>query len=381
MNAANREKTFVSSAVFLPAQDFGSSWLIGLRLSFLGLALFSASFVAFFTDISSAIEIDLAFTILAFLFAFCLGSSLWVREREAGAVFKQLQVLADIFIITGVVYLTGGPISPFLFLYLPVIISAAVACSRRTAFVATIYATFAYGALVAALFFGLIHPADGSAVVELPRGGVFLQVVGLSSAMFLIAVATSYLSKRLEAQMRLVELSRIDMAALSDQQRQLFNDLPNGVLTIDPRGVVQGVNERAEFFLDAKSSELTGRKLPAVLKELGVSEERTLEELARNPEEVEISQGKVSKSILVYGRELSSKQGGMLFLQDVTEIRSIEEQLAVQERMTRLLSAQSEPIEELPSGSKSFVGESPVMKKVFSLIRRVSQSEATVLIG
>jgi two-component system response regulator PilR (NtrC family) len=71
----------------------------------------------------------------------------------------------------------------------------------------------------------------------------------------------------------------------------------------------------------------------------------------------------------------------LISLSNVTELRSIEEQLAVQERMARLLSEeQRDPVHHNLPNFQSFVGESQIMQKVFQLIQRVATSEATALI-
>ncbi|HQH28543.1 MAG TPA: sigma 54-interacting transcriptional regulator, partial [Oligoflexia bacterium] len=74
--------------------------------------------------------------------------------------------------------------------------------------------------------------------------------------------------------------------------------------------------------------------------------------------------------------------GSMLIIDDVSHVRSIQERLDLHERMAKLLAETT----GAPGGNGSalrdtrMVGESQVMKKVFSLVERVSTSDASVLI-
>lgn len=61
--------------------------------------------------------------------------------------------------------------------------------------------------------------------------------------------------------------------------------------------------------------------------------------------------------------------------------RELEEKLAMQERMARLLAEKREPPQPAPEILSRIVGESAIMQKVFNLIQRVSATDATVLIS
>ena len=61
--------------------------------------------------------------------------------------------------------------------------------------------------------------------------------------------------------------------------------------------------------------------------------------------------------------------------------RELEEKLAMQDRMARLLADKSTAIINDNSPFAGIIGESPIMQKVFTLIRKVASSDATVLIS
>lgn len=254
-------------------------WLITTRVALLGAALVTTTLSLVFSETITYQQVAFLFGPIAFLFAFSLVSTIWMKRWGASDTFNAVQIGVDTSIITSVVYTTGGPISPFLFLYLPLVMLVALVFSRRAALFTAGFSAFAYAALTASMVSGVLPPADGSTTVQIPGSGLFLQLMGLASGMVLIAIATSYLATRLRSSSLLVEQSRRDLD------------------------------------------------------------------------------------------ELSAKH------------RSIEEQLEAQDRMARLLSDTENhaPINS-PSYSE-FVGESPIMKKVYALIERVAATEATVLIS
>ena len=252
-------------------------WLITARVALLVTALIAASLSLIFSERVSHEQVAFVFGPIGVLFAFSLASVLWMKKKGATLTFNALQVAVDAAIITSVIYSTGGPISPFLFLYLPLVMLVALVFSRRAALATAGLNALAYAALAACMVSGVLPPADGSTSVQVPGNGIVLQLIGLGSGMVLIAVATSYLAQRLRSSSLLVEKSQRDLDELSARHR------------------------------------------------------------------------------------------------------SIEEQLETQDRMARLLS-ESESHSPVNSLYSEFVGESPVMKKVYSLIERVAATDATVLI-
>src|SRR5262245_14615919 len=53
------------------------------------------------------------------------------RRLKGSALFVPAQLVGDLLVVTGLVYVTGGPESPFSFLYLILIITASILLFRR----------------------------------------------------------------------------------------------------------------------------------------------------------------------------------------------------------------------------------------------------------
>jgi len=362
-------------------------WLLAARAFLLIATFLSACVNALLLGNRSAGDLSsLSFSVVVLLLV-TAGSGLWLKAYGPDWRFTYAQLALDTLLVTVGVYVSGGAVSPFLFLYLPIAMAAAVLLSRRAAFIVGGLGFCSYLGLVALLVGGIIQPADGSATPELPTGGLFLQFTGLGSALILIAVATSFLLQKSRASAQLAAESQRDLAELSSRQRALLEELPAGVVTTSPDGVIRSLNRVASELFQRSVSEASGRRLLELLAELASPEEvaRINAQPPARQRELELhdASGNLLRRVVFHEQPLHDDLGhvtGRYFLfQDVTKLRSLEEQVEMQERMARLLAEQSlQPTSG--RGFSEFIGESPVMQKIFQLVQRVAHSDATVLI-
>ena len=370
------------------SQAMDVSWVVYARVCFLGIALLSASFASFLYENKSSQELEFIYLPIALLFAFCGLSGLWLIWKRTGIGFAYVQFITDILVITGVVYITGGTISPFVFLYLPLIMIAATLLPRRHALIISALSAISYAALAWVLMNGWLSPADGSTVVSTPPGGLIVQTMGLFSAMLLVAVATSFLANKLHFSYALAEKSQRDLSELTNRQRLLIEGVPAGVITCRLDGTVASLNRSASKLLGVHVEQAVDQHISELMSNSDAEQSllNDFSEHAINHGELTLTRdGSDEESRVSYTvRPLETNDGvlsGMLvILQDLTQLRSVEEQLATQERMARLLARSDDEEIENQTELPDFVGESRAMQQIFKLIRRVAPSDATVLI-
>lgn len=308
-----------------------------------------------------------------------------LKALAAGSVLRWVVPLLTL-LVSGLVYITGGPTSPFLFLYLPVVMFAASAGSRTLGLLTAFANAVAYTALALMMLARWLPPLDG-VQVHAPQGGIVLQVIGLCSGMILVAVLTSYLARKLQQSYELIEQSQRHFDEYTQQQSSLMNELPTGVITVDVNGAVSSVNQQAVQLLASPVEAVAGQNVTELLSPFLPRAElhALLTAESEQSQEIEWSiPGRAEPyTIMLRTRpvlnEAGERSGVVLILHDVTQLRSAEELLAVQERMARMLASRASTVPS--NGSfQEFVGESAVMQKVFNLIERVAPSEATVLV-
>lgn len=362
----------------------GNGAYLAARVCLLSIALLSASVFSFYVDTTSLSHVKLIFTGIAFIFALHALSGLWLIRSKPGQKFSQFQLISDVLIVSALVYATGGPISPFLYLYLPLGVAAAVLLPRRRALAMNIVAATCCTLINWSLVFGWLAPLDGQPI-RIPLIGLLVQTLGICSAMVLTAIGTSSFKKRLSTSSALVSQSRADLSALHERQQVLMDCIPEGVMTATSELTVLGLNDSARRLLGLDEASCVGRGVVEVLKDRGAE---IAADTFDDHDHLEISISSPSfsqpRTLRLYRRELrelSSLSRGFVFVfQDVTKLRSAEDQLALQEHMARLIAESQDEGRSPNSDFGHFVGSSQIMQKVFRLIEKVAHSDATVLI-
>lgn len=364
-------------------------WLVAGRLCVLSLVLLGASLQASFaTDHSSRLLVGVSWAMAGF-FLFSAISAFWLRAHTPSRPFTTVQLCSDLLLITLLIYATGGPVSPFLFLYLPLVMAVALLMTRRAALTFSGISLTCYAVVAFGLLKGVIPPGDPSIPITSPSGGMGLQLLGLLSGMVLIAVATSFLKRQVASTYALAEQSKKDLQKRDLEQRTLMKGLQDGVIMLAVDGTITLANQASRELLRLGDADLSGRTLSEVLgpehKDLKLTKLNLSEVIA--PRDIEFTPAGSERQVKLrfltspLHDELGVNTGAMLIFQDVTDLRTIEEQLRVQERLARLLAAKDPDSTRAQSKLRNFVGESPVMQKVFGLIDRIAASEATVLIS
>jgi two-component system response regulator PilR (NtrC family) len=364
-------------------------WMIGSRIVLLCATLASTAISSLFRSAIDSARVSFLYMPLSLLLGISAGALFLTLIGWSSRSFVVSQIFLDISIITSIIYITGGPVSPFLFLYLPLILVVALCFGPKLSAATVICSAGAYFSLLAGLMSDWIISADGSAQALLPSNGVFFQALGLISAMVLTAIFSSYLARLSQSSQLIATKSQEALRSLKARQHLLIDSLNEGVITTDSNLVIVGLNASAENLLGIQEQESIGKNFQVLLEDL--SESSRTQKLLNTDESrftLTVTQGKNVLHLFCERHSLSQSEEGALgylfILQDVTQLRSIEDQLYAHERMARLLAEQQVPYHaksETSNFPPEFIGETAIMKKVFSLIERVSQSEATVLIG
>ena len=361
--------------------DLEATTLVTVRLCLLAVALLGASFFSIYLHHGIPPSYDLRTTPAVCLLLFCVLTAIHIKRGRVGRRAAALQAAGDIVLVTAALPTTGGAISPLIVLYLPVIMAAVVLSSRTLGLQLAAASLGVYALLVNAMERGWIA---SHAVFIVPTGGLVLQLIGLGSAMVLVAIATDYLRRTLNAGTLLVERSKQDLVELSTTQKILIDGIPDSVIIATLEGTVASIKQAALDLFTLTKEQAIGMSFIDLFARL--FPEREFPRFEQGQHEMEIVRQDGSEMRIVYScQPIADEQGkklGMLYiLQDITKLRSVEEQLALQERMAKLL-AEKKPMRSGLSHPKlsGFVGESPIMRKVFQLIERVARSDANILV-
>lgn len=221
-----------------------------------------------------------------------------------------------------VVEVTGGLRSPFSFLYLIVVLDGAIIGGRSVALAVATTCTVAYGGQLSMQLYGLGLAQSSAAADEVDvLRSFFVHATGF----YAVALLSGYLAQ-------LMQSARADASDVRDafqrverQQREILSSLPVGVIILGEDALILSANPRARDILGAE--DVVGRVAPPVLVEFLASGER-LGDVAFDEQELSISRAQVTS--------VDSTGLTVLVVEDRTEVRTLEREVRLKERLASL---------------------------------------------
>lgn len=155
-----------------------------------------------------------------------------------------IQTAGDLLVETLLVYFTGGLDSPFSFLYLVSIITAAMLLFRRGGILAASGAVILYGALGDLMYYGVLPLPEQSWFVPTPwtSSRLYLNMATNFAGFYATALLTSYLSEKLKRTFEELDANRQNLAELRALNQNVVESIPSGLITLSPEGTVTFVN-------------------------------------------------------------------------------------------------------------------------------------------
>lgn len=281
-----------------------------------------------------------------------------------------VQVILDLLIITGLVYLTGGPGSRagFMLLYPISVLSGSVLLVRRHSLLLAGVATLLYATMLWAVREAWI-PAQGLGDVPgLPLKHVLYSIFVTGVACGTVALIGSYLSESLENVGQRLEEATEQVADLQELTQVVVRSIHSGLITTDQKGHILYVNEFGEVILGRRLPEMRGRAVGDVLGrvlELPALEARArhtglerLEITYRNPQAQDIDLG-VSVSALATTDP--AKGGFLLVFQNLTHIKRLERELRMNEKLAAVGEMAAQLAHEIRNPLGSISGSAQVL--------------------
>ncbi len=302
-----------------------------------------------------------------------LAYALLHRRMKDSALFVPLQLAGDLLVVTGLVYLTGGPASPFSFLYLLVIITASILLFRRGGLLMAAGAWLLYALLVEATYFRLIplYPRIDFEGTDFSEGRILYLLFSHLFSFLTVAYLTSYVSEMLrKAGERLVAREN-DLAELRAFNEDIIDSINSGLITTGLDGRITFTNRAACQITGHPAGDLAGRRVEDLLGAAdGFLDEvrAALDRANRFRFEKDFTARDGASLFLGFTASiLRNKEGvplGFIFIfQDLTEIRALEEEVGLQKRMAALGEMAAGMAHELRNPLASISGSVQVLKR------------------
>ncbi len=267
-----------------------------------------------------------ASSLLVFLFASI--------ERLRYPLLNGLSIF-DLGLVTWLVLYTGASSSPFIFLYLLIIIGAAMLGQRRGALIMTALSMALLGGALVVEFYGRL-PFDFLTRAQSASNSELLVTSFYNiSAFYLVGILSSYLAERLQSAGAEIDRLDEDISILKGLQERIIDNVASGLLTIDEQGRVLIVNRQAERILGVTKASVWRKSitelLPGIERKAG-DEDSRLELAYPHPDGTTRFLGYSTSNIRIDADRI----GSIVVFQDLTRMKELESAVKRQEKLAAL---------------------------------------------
>lgn len=299
-----------------------------------------------------------------------------LKRLKALTNFAYLQLLVDTFFVTAVIYGTGGIESIFSFLYILTIINGSILLYRRGGMIIASSSSILYGLLLDLQYYGVIRPIGSLVGYSVPYQSVYIfyMILVNVAAFYLVAFLSSYASeqaRRSRVELRAKEDDLLELEALNEW---IIRSITSGLITLDRHNRVILFNPAAEEIFGTKAMNAVGAQAVTVLPFLK-------EQLEKGPDLPDFGTKRTPRFMdLPYvrgdGKRLSlrcsisplslpdgGRIGKILFFQDMTEMKRIEEEMKRVEHLALIGELAAGIAHEIRNPMASISGSIQVLKE------------------
>ena len=358
-----------------PEAPFSLGALIGFRLVIVTVLLFVAGYleavqegtlrVPIFLLISATFALNVLYAIL-----------LAVAPYRVQAL---VQILGDLVVVTGFVYLTGVDRTGFSILY-PISVLCGSVLLGRGFFFATV-ANVLFASVLLLVRAGSIPEEAVGQIARGPLRGLLGALIGMALSSYPVAALGQFLTKALKRAGESLDAAAGEVATLQDFNRLVVENIHSGLLVTDSFDRVSFANASATEMLGIQREAMWNRPMSEVLasRELRSrgqpNSEATLE--------LEHTRGEGDRRTLGFWiSELSGAAAGgrLLVIRDLTDVRRLEAEALLNEKLAVAGSTAAQlaheirnPLGAISAATKLLAEGSEILEDQKSLLRIIAK--------
>jgi two-component system sensor histidine kinase PilS (NtrC family) len=302
---------------------------------------------ATFAQVTSpgSLPVDPFFILIGLTFGLTIAYAGALRFVEKHRWLVDVQLAVDALIVSAFIFVTGGITSYFASLYVLPIVAASTVQFRRGGLLVAAFSALLYGGIVLAQYLAASNLVPSSWVFEenisLPARSFAQYTVALNIfGFFAVALLSGSLANSLRSAGARLEQASSELADLQALNQHVIDSLPSGLVTTDPLHRILSFNRGAEIITGLTARACIGRPIDEVLQlPAAVIDSVTGDSKARGARRHEFryrtGEGR-DLEIGLTATHLETPRGraGLLFtFQDVTNIRKLERDAAIQQRL------------------------------------------------
>jgi two-component system, NtrC family, sensor histidine kinase PilS len=362
-------------------------WLITIRVCISTLLLGSAVVVQLTSP--GAFPVEPFFLLIGLTYALNIFWTLSLRWVERRRWLVDVQLASDALIVSAFVAVTGGITSYFAALYvLPIAAASSLQFRRGGMMIATLSALL-YVGTVLTQYFGWAEILDLHSLTHglvLPPNRVALYMTGFNVFLFFsIAVLSGSLADRLQRAGARLERASSEIADLQAFNQHVIDSLSSGLATTDLEGRILTFNRAAEQITGHSAVSVIGCRIEEVLdlppnvaadlNSSGLGRGRRLEAAYRTGDGRQIDLGFTATHL-----HTPSGNMGLLFaFQDVTDIRRLERDARLRQRLAAVGEMAAGIAHEIRNPLASMSGSIQILRQELPLSDEQAQLMDIVL--
>ncbi len=204
------------------------------------------------------------------IYLFTIFSALLLRKVRALSLFAYIQIIADIVIVSFLVFFTGSSNSVFtVLLFLPVITGGTLLFRTGSLLMACL-CTLSYVLILLIEKHGYLptYFNDFKFSPIMDYNGVLQHLAIPGLTFFLMAILTSLLSEKLHRAETALSQTALDYDRLAVLNKQILNDINTGIITVDEENRINSFNRAAEDITGFSLQEVLDRPLSIILPDM-----------------------------------------------------------------------------------------------------------------
>jgi two-component system sensor histidine kinase PilS (NtrC family) len=273
------------------------------------------------------------------------------------------QVIGDLLVITGLVYVTGGTRTGFMLLYPIAVLSGSVVLPRGRGLLLAAMATLLYAELLWLVRSQLIPPQGMGDALTLPVKALVFSVFVTALACGTISVTGSYLAQSLQT-------AGEEAADLRELNDVILNSIQSGLITANREGRLLFLNAFGESILGVRDTEVRGRTLreffgTPLLEAAALEARAALPSLAR----LEVAYTTAAGEGLELGLSVSRlataepRKGYLVVFQNLTPFKQLEREVRIKEKLAAVGEMAAQLAHEIRNPLGSISGSAQVLMK------------------
>jgi two-component system sensor histidine kinase PilS (NtrC family) len=353
------------------------NWLVRARILIITVLLGVELAVTQFTQTN--VPKGLFLTVITLWYAVGVLYILLPRIWSDMHLQSRMQVLTDLAFATALIYVTGGVDTYFNFLLPIIIIVAAILLPRSWSYFVAALSFICFGAIIDLTYFEVIPSYSVSRPDPKSLQAVIL--VNLGAYLAIAYLANVLVTKLRQAGAQLQEKSGA-LEHLQALHENIVNSISGGLVTTDLEGRITFVNPSAERLLERTQAELLNSPVEELLAD-------RVPEIGPNGVRFEAQTVTPSGNRKIMGLTLSpltTAQGAVGYVysfNDLTEIRRLEREIRVRDRMAVVGRLSAGIAHEIRNPLSSIAGSAKMLRdsaaldederKLMDIIKRESE--------